>query len=152
MEADNDKGIFRKYSLDYVGKYYFYEEEDFSDEVENGDYILENIKKSNRFDYNNATYTYTKYGNISKGITERSVILEVEKDNIDVKMNNENIHLDLRYKMDVKRLEDHYRITTRISEKAGHTSVLLYPNLEDGEDCIKALEAVKEYQDKLYGE
>ncbi len=152
MEGSNDKDIFRKYNLDYVGKYYFYEEEDFVDEVENGEYILENIKKSNRFDYNNATYTYTKYGNISKGLTERGVILEVEKDNIDVKMNNENTHLDLRYKMDVKRLEDHYRITTRISEKVGHISVLLYPSLEDAEDCIKALESVKEYQDKLYGE
>ena len=40
-----------KYRLDYFSKYYFYEEDKFSQEVEEGDYILEQIKKSNRFDY-----------------------------------------------------------------------------------------------------
>ena len=40
-----------KYKLDYFSKYYFYEEEDFLKNVEDGEYILEQIKKSNRFDY-----------------------------------------------------------------------------------------------------
>jgi len=39
-----------KYKLDYFSKYYFYEEDKFIKEVEDGEYILEQIKKSNRFD------------------------------------------------------------------------------------------------------
>lgn len=37
-----------KYKLDYFSKYYFYEEDDFENKVEEGKYILEQIKTSNR--------------------------------------------------------------------------------------------------------
>lgn len=107
----------KSYTLDYIGKYNFYDEGEFIKKVTDGEYILENIKKSNRFDYNEATYTFTKFGSISEGVTTKNVLVEIEPNNIDVKMNGENVHLDLIYKMDIKELENHYRIATRISEK-----------------------------------
>ena len=47
-EAINDN-IFKSYTLDYVGKYHFYEEEEFIEAVKDGEYILKNLKESNRF-------------------------------------------------------------------------------------------------------
>lgn len=143
----------KSFALDYLGRYSFYEEDDFVKEVKDGEYILENLKKSNRFDYSGATYTFTKYGNISKGETEKDVLLEIDEEDINVKINGENTHLDLIYKMDVKKLEDHYRIATRISEKDGsNISVLLYVNIKKAEECMKYLEKVREVQKKLYNE
>ncbi|MGL4337946.1 MAG: hypothetical protein ACRCST_13715 [Turicibacter sp.] len=139
----------RVYTLDYVGKYHFYEEDEFVMLKEQGSYILEQLKISNRFDYDQATYTFTKYGNISEGRTEKKVTLAFEPESVNVKLNGEITHLDLIYKMDVKKLEDHYRVTTRISEKAGHVSALLYIDLKDGESCLKDLEVVKLYQEQL---
>jgi hypothetical protein len=104
-----------KYTLDYFSKYYFYEEDEFLKEVEEGEYILEQIKKSNRFDYKGHSYKYTKFKNISKSNTKRDVEIEIPKDDIDVIINGEVAHLDLIYKFDTKELEDHIRITTRIS-------------------------------------
>lgn len=149
MSETLEENIFRTYTLDYLGKYHFYEEDELVKSKEDGQYILDNLKKSNRFDYDKASYTFTKFGNISEGRTERDVTLEIEKDNIDVKINGETTHLDLIYKMQTKKLEDHYRITTRISEKGNSVSTLLYVTLKDGEDCIKALEEIKKYQEKL---
>lgn len=136
--------------LDYLGKYHFYEEDDFKEKVKDGEYILDNLKKSNRFDYCGATYTFTKFGNISQGITEKNVELEIDEESIDVKFNRESVHLDLIYKMDVKKLEDHYRIATRISEKQNNISVLLYVNIKDGEECLASLKKVRERQEKFY--
>lgn len=149
MSERVENNVYRTYKLDYVGRYYFYEEEDLLKFKENGQYILDNLKKSNRFDFDNASYTFTKFGNVSEGRTERDVTLEIENNSIDVKMNGENVHLDLIYKMDVKKLEDHYRITTRISEKGNSVSVLMYAIINDGEDVVQALEGVKKYQEIL---
>ena len=41
-----------KYRLDYFSKYYFYEEDKFSQEVEDGEFILEQIKKYSLDTYN----------------------------------------------------------------------------------------------------
>ncbi|MEG0296568.1 MAG: hypothetical protein RR620_07580 [Clostridium sp.] len=142
----NEEGIFRTYNLDYIGKYHFYEEDDFIKTKEDGEFILSKLKESNRFDYNGASFTFTKFGNISEGRTEREVKVTVEEDNINVKFGEDIVHLDLIYKMDTKRLEDHIRITTRISEKGDSVSCLLYVNLKDGEDFIMALESVKKKQ------
>lgn len=142
----NEEGIFRTYNLDYIGKYHFYEEDDFIKAKEDGEFILSKLKESNRFDYNGASFTFTKFGNISEGRTEREVKVTVEEDNINVKFGEDIVHLDLIYKMDTKRLEDHIRITTRISEKGDSVSCLLYVNLKDGEDFIMALESVKKKQ------
>ena len=106
-----------KYRLDYFSKYYFYEEDKFSQEVEEGYYILEQIKKSNRFDYKGHSYKYTKFVNISKSDTQRDVEVEIPQDDINIIINGESAHLDLIYKFETKKLEDHIRITTRISEK-----------------------------------
>lgn len=144
-----DNKIFRLYTLDYLGKYYFYEADDFISLKEDGKYILDNLKESNRFDYKGASYTYTKFGNISEGITENNVNIIIEPENINVKINDKVAHLDLIYKMDVKRLEDHVRVTTRISEKTDSPSCLLYAKLIDGDDFVKALESVRAMQIKL---
>ena len=112
-------------------------------------YILEKLKESNRFDYDGASYTFTKFGNISEGRTRRNVNILIEKDNINVKIDGEVVHLDLIYKMDIKELEDHFRITTRISEKGNTVSCLLYINLNEGESFIRAIESVRDYQIEL---
>ena len=122
-----------KYRLDYFSKYYFYEEDKFSQEVEEGDYILEQIKKSNRFDYKGHSYKYTKFGNISKSDTQRDVEVEIPQD-------------DLIYKFETKKLEDHIRITTRISEKNDDISCILYIDYNQGNEFVKELEGVKKAQ------
>lgn len=136
-----------KYKLDYFSKYYFYEEDDFVNQVEDGTYILEQIKKSNRFDYKGHSYKYTKFGNISQSNTKRNVDLEIPADGINVIIDNEECHLDLIYKFETKTLEDHVRISTRISEKNDDVSCLLYISNNEAEDCIKELENVKKLQE-----
>ena len=135
-----------KYKLDYFSKYYFYEEDDFIKSEEEGEYILDQIRKSNRFDYKGYTYKYTKFGNISKGDTQRDVEIEITENSPDIIINGEIAHLDLIYKFETKLLEDHIRIATRISEKIDDISCLLYINHAQGENFIKELENVKEIQ------
>ena len=88
-----------KYKLDYFSKYYFYEEDDFIKREEEGEYILDQIRKSNRFDYKGYTYKYTKFGNISKGDTQRDVEIEITENSPNVIINGEIAHLDLIYKI-----------------------------------------------------
>lgn len=136
-----------KYKLDYFSKYYFYEEDDFVNEVEEGKYILEQIKTSNRFDYKGHSYKYTKFGNISQSDTKRDVNMEIVSDSVNVIIDNEKCHLDLIYKFETKVLEDHVRVTTRISEKNDDVSCLLYINNSEAKECIKELEEVKKLQE-----
>lgn len=149
MDKEHGVNIFRTYKLDYIGKYHFYEKDELIKLRNDGQYIMDNLDKSNRFDYDGASYTFTKFGNISEGKTEKGVEITINKDDYNVKINNEIVHLDLIYKMDIKELEDHFRITTRISEKGEDISCLLYINLNDGKDFINALNKVKENQIKL---
>lgn len=137
-----------KYKLDYFSKYYFYEEDDFVNEVEEGKYILEQIKTSNRFDYKGHSYKYTKFGNISQSDTKRDVDMEIVSDSVNVIIDNEKCHLDLIYKFETKVLEDHVRVTTRISEKNDDVSCLLYINNSEAKECIKELEEVKKLQER----
>ncbi len=146
MDKEHGVNIFRTYKLDYIGKYHFYEKDELIKFRNDGQYIMDNLDKSNRFDYDGASYTFTKFGNISEGKTEKGVEITINKDDYNVKINNEIVHLDLIYKMDIKELEDHFRITTRISEKGEDISCLLYINLNDGKDFINALNKVKENQ------
>ena len=150
LDSTIDKNIFRTYELDYIGRYHFYEEEEFIQVIDEGEYILENLKKSSRFDYKGSSYRFTKFGSISDGITEKKVAMTIKPNSIDVEINSASGHLDLIYKMEVKKLEDHYRIATRMNEKNQQISVLLYIDLRDGEDCISALEEVRKYQIKLF--
>ena len=136
-----------KYKLDYFSKYYFYEEDNFVKEVEEGKYILEQIKTSNRFDYKGHSYKYTKFGNISQSDTKRDVDMEIVSDSVNVIIDNEKCHLDLIYKFETKVLEDHVRVTTRISEKNDDVSCLLYINNSEAKECIKELEEVKKLQE-----
>lgn len=66
-----------------------------------------------------------------------------------MKVNDEVVHLDLIYKFESKRLEDHMRIATRISEKSGSTSCLIYVDNNQADDFIKALEYIKNLQIKF---
>ena len=115
-----------KYEIDYFSKYYFYDEDDFVKNIEDGEYIIEQIKRSNRFDYKNHSYKYTKFGNISQSETKRNVEMEIQEGNINVILDGKECHLDLIYKFETKVLEDHVRIATRISEKTDDISCLLY--------------------------
>ena len=110
-----------KYRLDYFSKYYFYEEDKFSQEVEEGDYLLDQIKKSNRFDYKGHSYKYTKFGNISKSYTQRDVEVEIPQDDINVIINGESAHLD-------------------------YISCILYIDYNQGNEFVKELEGVKKAQ------
>lgn len=141
--------VFRTYNLDYLGKYNFYEEDELITLRDDGQYIVDNLKNSNRFDYDGASYTYTKYGNISEGRTEKNVQITIEENDINVKINSQVVHLDLIYKMDIKELEDHVRITTRISEKIRSVSCLMYIGYKENKDFIEALNKVKELQKSL---
>lgn len=135
-----------RYKLDYFSKYYFYEEEEFTKIVENGKYILKQIKTSNRFDYKGHSYKFTKFGNISQSDTKRDVYMDIPKDSINVIIDGDICHLDLIYKFETKSLEDHVRIATRISEKNGDLSCLLYVNHNEAINCIQELENVKKLQ------
>lgn len=137
-----------KYTLDYLGKYYFYEEEEFLEVVDNAEFILQKLKEGNRFDYDGASYTYTKYNNISRGVTERDVEVVIERENINVKINGESVHLDLNYKFQIKDLEDHTRVTTRISGKGENISCLMYIDYKQKKEFLEALEYVKGIQEK----
>ena len=136
-----------KYKLDYFSKYYFYEENDFADKVEEGKYILEQIKAGNRFDYKGHSYKYTKFGNISQSDTKRDVNMEIPENSINVIIDNKESHLDLIYKFETKQLEDHIRVTTRISEKNDDVSCLLYISNNQAKECIVELEKVKKLQE-----
>ncbi|MGL4912092.1 MAG: hypothetical protein ACRC3Y_06600 [Romboutsia sp.] len=135
-----------KYRLDYFSKYYFYEEDEFAQSIEDGEYILEKVKESNRFDYKGHSYKFTKFGNVSKSDTKRDVEVEIIEDDINVLIDGEKTHLDLIYKFDTKKLEDHVRITTRISEKIDDISCLLYIDHSQANCFINDLEKVKQRQ------
>lgn len=136
-----------KYTLDYFSKYYFYEEDEFLEKVEEGKFILEKLKESNRFDYKGHSFKYTKFNNISMSDTKKKVEIEISEDDINVIINGELKHLDLIYKFDTKHLEDHVRIATRISEKTDDISCLLYIDYNQSEKLLKELENVKNEQE-----
>lgn len=135
-----------KYKLDYFAKYYFYEEDEFVNSVEDGEYILKQIKESNRFDYKGHSFKYTKFKNISMSDTQKDVDIEIKENSIDVVINGEKKHLDLIYKFETKQLEDHVRIATRISEEIDDISCLLYIDHNQADDFIKELKFVKKLQ------
>ena len=54
--------------------------------------------------------------------------------------------VDLIYKFETKKLEDHIRITTRISEKNDDISCILYIDYNQGNEFVKELEGVKKAQ------
>lgn len=136
-----------KYEIDYFSKYYFYDADDFVKNIEDGEYIIEQIKRSNRFDYKNHSYKYTKFGNISQSETKRNVEMEIQEGNINVILDGKECHLDLIYKFETKVLEDHVRIATRISEKSDDISCLLYINHNQAQNCIQELKNVKKLQE-----
>ena len=136
-----------KYEIDYFSKYYFYDEDDFIKNIKDGEYIIEQIKRSNRFDYKNHSYKYTKFGNISQSETKRNVEMEIQEGNINVILDGKECHLDLIYKFETKVLEDHVRIATRISEKTDDISCLLYINHNQAQNCIQELKNVKKLQE-----
>lgn len=142
----NNENFIKTYTLDYLGKYHFYEEEEFLKENEENEYILQQLKANNRFDYKGRSYTFSKYGNISKGLTDRNVKISFVEESLNVLINDIPTHLDLIYKLDIKKLEDHIRIATRISEKGPSTSCLMYIDYSQGDAFIEALNYVKNMQ------
>ena len=85
---------------------------------------------------------------ISKVDTNFKIESKIPKDDINVMINGEVAHLDLIYKFDTKELEDHIRITTRISEENDDTSCILYIDYNQGNEFLKELESVKKLQEE----
>ena len=104
MDKEYNSNIFRTYKLDYIGKYHFYEKDEFLNNREDGEYILENLNKSNRFDYDGASYTFTKFGNISEGKTEKEPTCDTQdkiiRINIPIIIDNSTLRRDNDSQMD----------------------------------------------------
>lgn len=145
----NSLEFIRSYNLDYLGKYYFYEEDEFVKKKEAGEYILEQLKLSNRFDYNGSSYTFSRFGNLVENITDKNVKVTIQENNINILIHEDLVHLDLIYKFETKKLEDHVRIATKISEKNNSTSCFMYIDYSQEKDFLKALNYVKKLQEQL---
>lgn len=138
MNIDN-KNI-KNFKLDYFSRYYFYEEED-------GEFIIQKIKKCNRFDYKGYTYKYSKYNNIVKGETTRDIKVQID-DSLDTVIIDSKIkRLDLNYKFQTKQLEDHVRIATKISDEYSENSCLIYIDNNQANEFLDALNKVKNNQE-----
>lgn len=133
--------------LDYFTKYYFYEEDEFEEEWEDALFIIEKISTGDRFEYDGYSFKYGRGGKIVVSKTKEFATLVVEKDIASVKINSEREYLDLKYKFDIEKLEDHTRVSTVIKEGITSVSCMLYIDNDDADDFIKALKYVKSIQE-----
>ncbi|WP_242824110.1 hypothetical protein [[Clostridium] dakarense] len=136
------------FNLDYFSKYYFYEEEEFKNKKEDGEYILEQVKLNGRYEIDGHSFTYSKYNNVVESETKTNVEVNIIKDSENIAINGEEKHLDLNYKFDKKRLEDHIRIATRIIENSHSVSCLLYINHQQADSFLNTLEYIKNIQER----
>lgn len=140
----------KEFKLDYFSKYYFYEECEFKNSRDDADFILEQIKLNGRYDIDGHSFTFSKYNNIVESITKTNVNFSVILASENVIIDNEEKHLDLNYKCDIKELEDHIRIGTKINENFKSISCLLYINYKQSNEFLDAIEYVKSIQKKNF--
>lgn len=133
----------KKFVLDYLGKYYFYEVSDFKASHEDADMILQKIEEYSRYQQGDHAFTKSKFGNITESYTEKQVEVVIAEASDDVWIQGEKRHLDLNYKMEVTNLEDHVRIATRLIEDGESISCLMYINYEQDKAFLEALEQLK---------
>lgn len=144
----NSENHIKEFIIDYYSKYYFYEEEEFKNKFENADTILDYIKSNGRYNTLESSFTFSKYGNIAESKTKTHVNFSIILDSENVIINNEEKYLDLNYKCDIKYLEDHLRLTTKINDNSHLVSCILYINYAQAEDFINSIEYVKNIQKK----
>lgn len=138
MVVENEKFI-----LDYLGKYYFYEIEDFQKQCPEADKILKEIEEYSRSQQGDHAFTKSKFGNITESYTEKQVEVIVPTQGDWILLNNQKRHLDLNYKMEIRKLEDHIRVATRLIEEGQSISCLMYINYAQEEAFLNALNQLK---------
>lgn len=136
----------KKFVLDYLGKYYFYEEDEFRRLREDADTIIKHIEEYSRYQEGDHAFTKSKFGSITESRTEKHAEVVIPTAGDTVLINGEKKHLDLAYKMEVKKLEDHARIATKIIEEGQSISCLMYVNYDQSKAFIEALEGLKSHQ------
>lgn len=136
----------QSFTLDYLGKYYFYEEDEFKRLRQDAETILKHIEEYSRYQEGDHAFTKSKFGNITESITEKAVEIIIPSQGDGVFIHGEKRHFDLAYKMDLKELEDHIRIATRLIEEGQSISCLLYINYDQSKAFIDALEKLKTNQ------
>lgn len=136
----------KSFTLDYFGKYYFYEADEFKRLRQDADTILKHIEEYSRYQEGDHAFTKSKFGNITESYTEKQVEMVIPSAGDTVLINGQKRHLDLAFKMETKELEDHLRIATRLIEEGQSISCLLYVNYEQSKDFIEALEGLKQHQ------
>lgn len=126
-----------------MGKYYFYEIDEFRQSREDADAILKHIEEYSRYQEGDHTFSKSKFGNITESHTEKEVEIIIPDTGDTVLINGAERHLDLMFKMELKELEDHVRIGTKLIEDGQSISCLLYVNYHQSKAFIEALEAMK---------
>ncbi|MGL4346181.1 MAG: hypothetical protein ACRCTE_13365 [Cellulosilyticaceae bacterium] len=134
------------FTLDYLGKYYFYDIESFKSQNPNAEMILKQIKEYSRYQEGDHAFTKTKFGHISEGYTLKGVEVVIPPHADYLLIGGEKRHLDLAFKMECSKLEDHVRIGTRLIEDGQSISCLLYINHTQAQDFLNCLEQIKANQ------
>ena len=135
-----------QFNLDYMSLYYFYDEEDFKRVRQDAEQVIAHIREYSRYQEGDLTYTFSKFGSISEGHTHRHVEVVIPKEGDTVWVQGEKRHLDLKYKMETKVLEDHVRIATRIIEDGQSVACMMYIDYKQDKAFLEALNKLKERQ------
>ena len=132
-----------QFVIDYLGKYYFYEEDEFKRLKKDGAQILKHIEEYSRYQEGDHAFTKSKFGNITESYTEKQVQVSIPSEGDYILINGEKRHLALDFKMELKELEDHVRIGTKLIEEGQSISCLMYVNYDQSKAFINALENLK---------
>ena len=140
---DNSEACFY---INYYTRYYFYDKDEFIEEIDNGELIYNNICEYDRYNDGEFEYRFTKNDKISVKKTLENVSICFEENLASVKINNERVYLDLKYKFEVDELDNEVKISTKINEMTESISCMIYINKDSSERFIQELNKVKEVQ------
>lgn len=135
-----------KFRLDYLSIYYFYEEDTFRSMRQDAEKILAHIEEYSRYQEGDIAFTKSKFGSITESHTQKDVEVVIPAEGDTVWFQGEKRHLDLKFKMEVKNLEDHARIATRLIEQGQSVSCLMYIDYKQDQAFLEALNKLKERQ------
>jgi hypothetical protein len=66
-----------------------------------------------------------------------------------VTIEGKKIRLDLNYKYQIKQLDDHVRVATKLCDEIDESSCLIYIDNDNSKEFLNALENIKDNQVKL---
>lgn len=141
--GDNSEECFY---INYYTRYYFYDKDEFIEEIDNGELIYNNICEYDRYNDGEFEYRFTKNNKVSVSKTLENVSICFEENLASVKINNERAYLDLKYKFEVYELDNEVKISTKINEMTESISCMIYINKDNSERFIQELNKVKEVQ------